>query len=232
MSDGVVIITGAGRGIGRATAVVFAERGWSVVLVGRTESSLHDTATMLPPDRTLVAAGDVGDSTRMAAIVRLTAGRFGRIDAVVNNAGLAPVQSIEQTDDATWQQVMDTNLNGAFYLARESWPELRKSGGAVVNISSEAARDPLPGFVAYAPAKAALNMLTLMLHREGKSVGVRAYTVAPSATETPMFRAILSEAEYSKDNTLDPAQVARVIYQCVAGDLRCASGEVIYVHRR
>lgn len=227
----VAVITGAGRGIGRATAIEFSARGFAVVLVSRTRSQLDETAAMLAGP-SLVCAGDVTDSALCAGVIEQTISTFGRVDALVNNAGLAPVKPVQETDDRTWHAVIDTNLSAAFYLARSAWPALMKSSGAVVNVGSEASRDPLPGFTAYAAAKAGLNALTLMLHREGREQGVRAYCVAPAATETAMFRQIATREQYPETNTLDPVAVARTIIACVDGDLQYASGEVIYVHRR
>jgi NAD(P)-dependent dehydrogenase (short-subunit alcohol dehydrogenase family) len=101
----------------------------------------------------------------------------------------------------------------------------------VVNVSSYAARDPFDGLGAYGAAKAGINLLSLALAREGKPIHVRVHTVAPAATETTMLRTLLTPQQYPSEQTLDPAQVARVIVQCVCGDLECTSGEVIYIHK-
>jgi NAD(P)-dependent dehydrogenase (short-subunit alcohol dehydrogenase family) len=101
----------------------------------------------------------------------------------------------------------------------------------IVNISSLAARDPFPGFAAYGAAKAGLNLLGLSLAREGDPHNIRVHTIAPAAVETAMFRKLMDEAQYGRDKTLDPADIARVVAQCVAGDLRYTSGEVIYVRK-
>jgi NAD(P)-dependent dehydrogenase (short-subunit alcohol dehydrogenase family) len=101
----------------------------------------------------------------------------------------------------------------------------------VVNLSSYAARDPFPGFAAYGSAKAGVNLLGLSAAREGASIGVRVHTIAPAAVETAMFRGILSEDQYPPEKALAPADVARIILQCVRGDLRYTSGEVIYLSK-
>jgi NAD(P)-dependent dehydrogenase (short-subunit alcohol dehydrogenase family) len=101
----------------------------------------------------------------------------------------------------------------------------------VVNVSSAAARDPFPGFAAYGAAKAALNLFGLSAAREGLKIGVRVHTIAPGAVETAMFRQIMTPEQYSADLTLKPEDVATIIAQCVAGELRYTSGEVIYVHK-
>ena len=101
----------------------------------------------------------------------------------------------------------------------------------IVNISSVSSRDPFPGFAAYGAAKAALNVFSLVLAREGKEIGVRVHTIAPGAVETAMFRALVTEQQWPREKTLDPSDVARVIAQCVDGDLRHASGEVIFLSK-
>jgi len=106
-----------------------------------------------------------------------------------------------------------------------------KKSGVVVNISSEASRDPFAGFAAYGAAKAGLNLFGRSAAREGHPFNITVHTLAPSAVETAMFRQIATPEQYPADKTLTPADVARVILQCVRGDLRHTSGEVIYLHR-
>ena len=229
----VAIITGAGRGIGRATAVELAGSGYRLALAARNVEALAATARLVGPRAaTLTCRTDVTDSKQVEDLVRQTLDRFGRIDAVVNNAGLAPVRPISETTVEEWRAVIETNLSAAFYLCRAVWPAFeRQRSGVVVNVSSAAARDPFPGFAAYGAAKAGLNLFGLSAAREGEKIGVRVHTVAPSATETEMFRGIMTKDQYPPDKTLDPAEVARIIGRCVTGDLRYTSGEVIYVHK-
>lgn len=157
---------------------------------------------------------------------------FGRVDALVNNAGYAPLLSLEQTTDEVWRDAIDVNLSATFWLARECWPIFkRQGGGVIVNVSSAAARDPFTGFIAYGAAKAGLNNLGLSLAREGAKDNIRVHTIAPSATETEMFRALPGMASFPKDATMSPDDVARVIVQCITGELAHTSGEVIYLHK-
>ena len=229
----VAIITGAGRGIGRATAVELGRLGYRLALAARNLEALGETVVVAGGASNCFACRtDVTDPAQVDRLVRQSLDRFGRIDAVVNNAGLAPVRSIPETSVEEWRAVIETNLSAAFYLCRAAWPTFeRQGGGVVVNVSSAAARDPFPGFAAYGAAKAGLNLFGLSAAREGERIGVRVHTVAPSATETEMFRGIMSADQYPKDKTLDPADVARIIGRCVTGELRYTSGEVIYVHK-
>ena len=230
----VAIITGAGRGIGRATAQELAGLGYRLCLAARDTGSLDETAALVSggPDTCLAVGTDVTDPDQVDRLVRAALERFGRIDAVVNNAGLAPIRTIPEMSVAEWRAVIETNLSAAFYLCRAAWPTFEKQrSGVVVNVSSASARDPFPGFAAYGAAKAGLNLFGLSAAREGERIGVRVHTVAPSATETAMFRSLPGASDYPADKTLAPAEVARIIGRCVTGDLRYTSGEVIYVHK-
>jgi NAD(P)-dependent dehydrogenase (short-subunit alcohol dehydrogenase family) len=232
MQRRVALITGAGRGIGQAVAVELAQRGFDVALVARTIGQIEQTARNLTEGtRVRLLPGDVTDPAVVHNVVDQCASQLERIDALVHCAGVAPVASLEMTSLALWKQTIDTNLTAAYLLAQRAWKHLCASRGAIVNLSSEAARDPFPGFLAYASAKAGVNMLGLMLHREGQPHGVRCYTVAPGAVETEMLRKILCRRDLPTEQTLAPADVARTVAACIEGDLRHASGEVIYLHR-
>jgi len=226
----VAIVTGAGRGIGRATALELASRGYRLVLVARNLDGLNETSNLV--GGALVLAGDVSHNDEVEQVVRNTLSHFGRIDALVNNAGHAPVRSVEQMTIAEWQVTIDTNLSSIFYFTRLVWPMFKRlGGGVIVNISSLAGRDPLPGFWAYGAAKAAINLMGLGLAREGAPHNIRVHTVAPGAVETQMMRSVLSHEQLPPEQALDPSDVAKVIGQCVSGDLKYTSGEVIYVHK-
>jgi 3-oxoacyl-[acyl-carrier protein] reductase len=230
MSQPVAIITGAGRGIGRSTAIELGRRGHRLTLAARRSDDLKETARLA--GEALCCPTDVTDPAAIERLVRQTLDRYGRIDALVHSAGLAPVRPIAQMSPQEWREVIETNLSAAFYLTRAAWPTFeRQRGGVVVNVSSAAARDPFPGFAAYGAAKAGLNLLGLSAAREGEAIGVRVHTIAPSAVETGMFRKLMTAEQYPPDKTLDPADVARMIALCVTGELRYTSGEVIYIHK-
>jgi NAD(P)-dependent dehydrogenase (short-subunit alcohol dehydrogenase family) len=203
------------------------------MLTARTRAELDETCRLCnagPAARAM--EGDITDPTHIDRLIEQSARDLGRIDAVVHCAGLAPIVPIRDMTHEQWHAVIDTNLSAAFYLAKAAWPVFeRQKQGVIVNISSMAARDPFPGFGAYGAAKAAVNVFTQMLAREGQSIGVRAHTIAPGAVETAMFRALFTPEQFPRENALDPSDVAAVVGQCVAGDLRYTSGEVIYVHK-
>src|SRR5438093_4083669 len=146
MEQSVAIITGAGRGIGREAAKQLSRERYSLALVARTESDLLATQRECAGE-SIVLPLDVADPNNAEQIVSRTLHRFGRLDAIVHCAGIAPMLSAEETSDEQWRAIIDTNLSAAFYLARSAWPILRKlGGGVIVNISSLSAVDPFPGF--------------------------------------------------------------------------------------
>jgi NAD(P)-dependent dehydrogenase (short-subunit alcohol dehydrogenase family) len=223
------IITGAGRGIGRATAIRLAADGYRLALVARSEPQLKETAKLCGGS---VFAADVCDRAAVEGVVQRAVEQFGQVDCLVHSAGVAPMQSFEQTTPEIWRSIIDTNLSAAYYFCRALWPVWRRQGGGTaVLVSSVAARDPFKGFAAYAAAKAGVNMLGFALAREGAELGVRVHTVAPGAVETDMLRQHFSDKVIPKEAALDPQDVAAVIGQCVRGELRYTSGEVIYVHK-
>jgi len=227
----VAIITGAGRGIGRASAIELARRDYRLVLVSRTESELQRTAALCGGTCQVVVA-DVCLADAADQVVRQAMSNFGRVDAFVHCAGVALLRTVEQMTPQEWQSTLDTNLSAVFHFCRRLWPIWRKQGGGVaVNVSSFSARDPFAGLGAYGAAKAGVNLLGLALAREGREINVRVHTVAPAATETAMFRSLFGPEQYPRQETLDPAEVARVIVQCIAGDLAHTSGEVIYLRK-
>ena len=228
----VAIVTGASSGVGRSTAVMLGAAGYDVVLVGRDVKRLEEAAAMVRDERrdaaTLTLSVDLSDAQATRAIVDRTLETFGRVDAIANVAGRAQSCPIERITDQEWRLTIDTNVSCVMHLTSAAWPAFRKqNAGVIVNVSSLASIDPFPGFAMYAPAKAALNMFTLVTAREGAAIGVKAVTIAPGAIETPMLRSLFSEKTLPTENTLDPDEVAAVIVDCVTGKRAFAVGEVI-----
>ena len=227
----VALVTGAGRGIGRATAVRLSGMGYAVGLVARTRSQLDETAALCGGP-TRVIAGDVADAKGVAAAIDETVAAFGRLDVLISNAGVAPLVPLAEMTDEQIAATIDTNLTATIRFARAAWPHLAASKGVIVNVSSESARDPFPGFSVYGAAKAGVNLFTKALAKEGAAAGVRVYAVAPAGVETALLRSIVSAEAYPTEMTLSPDDVAQTIAACIAGDLRHAGGETIYVHKR
>lgn len=232
MSDAarVALISGAGRGIGRAAALRLGGAGWRLALLARSDDELRRVAA--EAGAALPLPCDVTDADAVAAAVAAAVSRFGRLDAVIHCAGAAVWSGVEDLSVAQWRAVLDTNLSSAFYLAKAAWPAWRRQGsGVFVAVASLASRDPLPGFLAYGAAKAGMVSFGTSLARLGAPLGVSVHTIAPGAVETAMLRSLIDETQLPRDRALDPDDVARVIALCADGTLRHASGEVIWLHQ-
>ena len=230
----VVILTGAGSGIGRATAIELSARGARLVLAGRRTELLEETGSMLGTAWHAVQT-DVRDPVQCGNLIRAAVERFETVDALVNNAGWAPCQPIGKHTPDLIRHAFEINAIGPAQLIADVWPvfEARASeglpGGCIVNVSSMATIDPFNGLFAYAAAKTALNSMIRSCHREGADLGIRCFAVAPGAVDTEMLRSILSEDLLPNDRTIAPQAVASVIADCVDGTLDAKMGETLYM---
>jgi NAD(P)-dependent dehydrogenase (short-subunit alcohol dehydrogenase family) len=189
----VAIVTGGGRGIGRAIAKRFAEEGASVLVAARTTAQVAETVKEIESagGRAAWIAGDVSREEDAGKIVRATVERFGRVDILVNNAGIyGAVAPIEEISAAEWDNVISANLRGAFLMTLHVLPEMYGGGGgAILNVSSVAARAAIPWGAAYATSKAGLFGLTRTTAAEGARRGVRANAILPGPVpETEMSK--------------------------------------------
>lgn len=224
---GVAVITGAGSGIGRATAAAMSSEGWRVALAGRRVEPLHETGALLSGDW-LAAATDVADPGSCATLIERCITRFGRIDALVNNAAEAPLLPIEETDAGTLRRVFDINALGTGYLTLAAWPHMvRQGGGRIVNVSTIGTSSPFPGFFAYAASKGAVEVMVKSCEIEGRAHNIRAFGVAPGAVETRMLRAIFTEGVIPSSKCLRPEDVARVVVDCASGRRDAENGTTI-----
>lgn len=229
-SKPVVIITGAGSGVGRDLAVLMSEAGYACVLAARTKAALEDTARLCveeaPGSETLAVPTDVADSVQVQALIDAALQQFGRIDALANVAGFAPLQPIPRIEDGTLKRCTAVNFDAVVYTTRAAWPAFKaQKSGVVCNVSSMGAFDPFTGFNIYGAMKAAVNIFTKATADEGKRLNVNAYCIAPGAIETPMLRENFSEKAIPTDTTLDPIDVAAAIRDCLIGKTSMQSGE-------
>jgi meso-butanediol dehydrogenase / (S,S)-butanediol dehydrogenase / diacetyl reductase len=180
----VVIVTGAGSGIGAGTARRFLQEGAFVALNGRREHKLRETLMGFDAARALVHPGDVSDEAYVRRLVADTTRKFGKLDVLVNNAGFAILGRFEQTTTEIWRKTLGTDLDGVFFGCREALPHLLKTKGSIVNVSSASGLGGDWGMSAYNAAKGAVTNLTRALALEYGSRGVRVNAVAPSLTST------------------------------------------------
>jgi len=194
----IALITGAGSGMGRAIALLFAREGAKLALVGRTASKLADVAKDIGAGDSQVFCVTVDLSRRHEArrAVDESAQHFSGLDIVVNSAGISRMRRLIEVDEALFDELMAHNLKNPLWVAQFSIPWLRRRGGGVIiNISSSLAIKPSPGFGAYALSKAALSMLTLALAQEHASDKIRVNTICPAVVDTPIHETYLSPEE-------------------------------------
>ena len=186
-TDRVVIVTGASGGLGAATALCLAARDAAVCIVARSAKALLtvETAILEKGGRAMAIAADVADAGVCRRIVEKTIEQWGRLDALVNNAGvLGPLGYTADADMSDWLYTLEVNVMGAVHLARASLPCLRQWSGRIVNVSSGASSKALAGAGAYCVSKAALNHFTRILAVE--EPGVTSVAVRPGVVDTPM----------------------------------------------
>lgn len=190
MQDKTAIVTGAARGIGLATARLFLAEGRRVAMVDRDGEELAEAASGLNGAKAIVA--DVSRPEDAARMVEETITAFGRVDALVNNAGVADFGPIEKTDFARWRAVMATNLDGVFLCSQAAIPALKATRGAIVNIASISGLRGSTLRVAYGTSKAAVIHLTKQQAAELGEFGVRVNCVAPGPVATKLAKAVHS----------------------------------------
>jgi meso-butanediol dehydrogenase / (S,S)-butanediol dehydrogenase / diacetyl reductase len=213
----VLLVTGAGSGIGSATAVLAAERGWQVVVCGRRPEPLQAVAARTG------AAVRVVDVTAEGAVddlVGSVVAELGRLDCVVANAGIMAVGSVVDTDPAQWDAVIATNLTSVFRLARAAVPHLVDAGGTFVGVSSIAALRSSLSTAAYSTSKAGLIALVQSIARDFGPAGMRANVVCPGWVQTEMADAEMAQFGAARGLTTDQAYAAvtELVPQTRAGD--------------
>jgi NAD(P)-dependent dehydrogenase (short-subunit alcohol dehydrogenase family) len=232
LAGAVAIVTGAGRGIGAATARLLAAAGARVVLASRTVAELDAVAADLGAERALAVPTDLADEASIVALFDAALRRFGDLQLLVNNGGTFRNAPIEAMAAADWDAVMAVNARGTFLASREALRRFRRlgHGGAIVNVSSLGGirgTAKFPGFAAYAVSKFAVVGLTECLAVEGRELGVRVNCVAPGAVDTRMMR---EAAPFLKTATT-PDDVARTIrFLCDEAESGAVTGAVLEIH--
>lgn len=188
----VALITGAGRGIGLATAKKFLSQGWCVGLLDIDGETLRTSVAQLQaPDTALALEADVSEPDQVATAVNQLSQKFGRLDALVNNAGIAIFKPVMETTYEEWSRILDVNLSGAFICTQACVPVMREHEGcSIVNITSISGARASLLRVAYGTSKAALMHLTKQQAAELGNIGIRVNAVSPGPVDTAMAKQV------------------------------------------
>ncbi len=226
MKDRVTIITGAGRGIGRAAALRFAHEGARVVLFSRTPARLEEVEQEIAAQggQALSISGDVSREEDVQLLFQKVLAAHGRVDVLVNCAGMVAVRPFLEMDTATWDRVLDVNLRGTFLCCREAFRIMAaQQRGVIVNISSLSGVkgiEKFPGLSAYNVSKAGVASLTEILAVEGKPHNIRVCAVSPGAVDTEMLR---QAAPHLKAG-MTPDDMAELLFFLASDSGRMLSG--------
>ncbi|MGY3396062.1 meso-butanediol dehydrogenase/(S,S)-butanediol dehydrogenase/diacetyl reductase [Bradyrhizobium sp. USDA 3311] len=233
----VVIVTGAASGIGEATARRFVTEGAKVALVDRDKASLEEVAKSLPADQVMMQATDVSDSSAVDGMVAAVVGRFGRLDVIVNNAGVHEGGDPASITDEKWRKVMSTDIDGVFYGCRAALPHIEKTKGSIVNTASVSGTGGDWGMSPYNAAKGAVVNLTRALALDLGKKGIRVNAVCPSLTRTGMTEDMMNDkkllAKFAGriplSRVCEPEEVAAVIAFLASDDASFMTGANVAV---
>ena len=248
----VAVITGSSKGIGKAIALEFASKGYNVVLNARDERELsgavNDIRKSLAGDKEQVTylAGDISQENVCTSLIDHTIKTFGRIDVLVNNAGIGGAQKqINELTTAEWDYVIDVNLKGAFLCTREALKRMTydsktnstRSGYSIINISSVHESIPQPQSAPYSASKGGMEMLTKTVALEVADKGIRVNGIAPGAIATDMNRDIHEDEQKKKAEEMripmhrigGPEEIAKVAFFLASDDASYMTGTTVYV---
>ena len=190
MADKIAAITGAGSGIGRASALALMATGWSVALLGRRKDALEETAGMATGGHSLILPTDVSSPEQVAATFAAIKAKFGRLDMLFNNAGgNVPTTNFGDMTFEGWKSVVDVNLNGMFLCANAAFRAMRDQtpqGGRIINNGSISAHNPRPGSSAYTTTKHAVTGMTKSIALDGRQYDIAASQIDIGNAATPM----------------------------------------------
>lgn len=218
--DKIAIVTGAGSGVGRAVATALSKDGWSVVLAGRREGPIHETAGLCADNPTFAITADVNQVKSVEALFDQTLKRFGRVDLLFNNAGVnSPAKPLEDLTFDEWQTVINTNLTGAFLCTQQAFRIMKHQdprGGRIINNGSISAHVPRPHSAPYAASKHGITGLTRASSLEGRGYNIAVGQIDIGNAYTPMtekMRIGVLQADGSRkvEPTIDLADVARAV---------------------
>ncbi|AJP58143.1 sugar dehydrogenase [Pandoraea vervacti] len=242
MKDMVVLVTGSAQGIGRAIAVRFAQEGARIVVEDRLDNAMAEQtldAVRAAGSDGCVIAGDVGRVDEDRAVIERAVAQMGRIDVLVNNAGVERRAAFLDVTEADYDLVMNVNLKGAFFLTQAFVRHLRetKRGGRIVNVSSVHEELPFPHFTSYCASKGGMKMMMRNLAIELAPLGITVNNVAPGAVGTPINQQLLADkaqlaalvANIPLGRLANPAEIANAVLFLASPESSYVTGTTLFV---
>ena len=229
LKEKVAVVTGGGRGIGKAIALAMAVEGADVVVLSRTVTEIEDVAAKI---RELGRQGyawkvDVKDETQVREVIRKIMDQCGRVDILVNNAGVVHIQPLIETATERWEETLSVNLTGTFLVTKYVLPQMiRRKSGCIINIASEAGLKGFANFSTYCTTKFGLIGLTQALAKEMESYHINVNAICPALVGTQMSREVRSVKEWK---LMQPKDIADVAVFLATSEARAINGTAIEV---
>jgi dihydroanticapsin dehydrogenase len=238
LSEKIVLVTGGSRGIGFATAKILSENGATVVITAKDLERLKKSTSEIT--NAVGIAADIRNRNDVKGVINKTIEKFGKLDILVNNAGIFPkIKLLHEIDEDEWNEVLDVNLTGQFRFTKEAIPHLKKTGGSIINISSDAGLKAYQGFNAdaYSASKAALILLTKCWALEYAKYKIRVNCICPGVVDTDMTKPFMKTQEEKEfmDNEHpigrigQPEEVAKAVMYFASDDASWTTGAILAV---
>jgi 3-oxoacyl-[acyl-carrier protein] reductase len=231
LQDKLVLVTGGGRGLGRAIALECAQEGATVVVVARSSDEVAETAWLIEElgRPAFGLAADVRDATQVHSLVAQVGTDVGPVQTLVNSAGVGLRAPIHEIDEGQWDTVMDTLVKGTYLFSHAVIPQMiTQGGGNIINIGAPLDRIAVPGFAAYYAAKCAVDGLTRVMAKDLRRFGINVNTLHPGGfVDTRMVRETVPEA---RKGLLDPSEIAAAAVELAALTPRAQTGQTINAH--
>ncbi len=238
LSGKVALVTGGSRGIGFATAKILSENGATVMITAKDQKRLEKST--LEISNAIGITADIRNRNEVKNVVNKTIEKFGKLDILVNNAGIFPkIKLLHEIDEDEWNEILDVNLTGQFRFTKEAIPHLKKTGGSIINISSDAGLKAYQGFNAdaYSASKAALILLTKCWALEYAEYKIRVNCICPGVVETDMTKPFIKtqkdkefmDSEHPIGRIGQPEEIAKAVMYFASNDASWTTGAILAV---
>ena len=223
LQDKVVVIMGASSGIGAATAKLLASKGAKVTIAARRMNRLEEIKQAIPDSDILAVEADVTKAEEVQNVVDQTVAKFGRVDALYNNAGIMPVNNLDQIAQDEWQNMLDINVKGVLNGIAAALPVMKKQkSGHIITTSSVLGYEVLPGYAAYSGTKYAVRAIMEGLRQEEHQNNIKITIIAPGSVKTELYKSVNNSAAHdglekvmqaagTQMTSLDPEEIAQAV---------------------